>query len=154
MEFNFNFDENKIFDAVVAECTKSILEKRTGEIVGIVSKDVAAQVKSDVVDSGLVEKRVEEVVKRVENTLMTRVNRNFTPVLDEAMEMSARKYENQNTSEPSYKLVGEGRQVRDLMIATLIGFQNGIGNNVESSEYQAYQKMLEYIESTFGPMMS
>ena len=154
MEFNFNFDENKIFDAVVAECTKSILEKRTGEIVGIVSKDVAAQVKSDVVDSGLVEKRVEEVVKRVENTLMTRVNRNFTPVLDEAMEMSARKYENQNTSEPSYKLVGEGRQVRDLMIATLIGFQNDIGNNVESSEYQAYQKMLEYIETTFGSMMS
>lgn len=154
MEFNFNFDENKIFDAVVAECTKSILEKRTGEIVGIVSKDVAAQVKSDVVDSGLVEKRVEEVVKRVENTLMTRVNRNFTPVLDEAMEMSARKYENQNTSEPSYKLVGEGRQVRDLMIATLIGFQNDIGNNVESSEYLAYQKMLEYVESTFGSMMS
>ena len=154
MEFNFNFDENKIFDAVVAECTKSILEKRTGEIVGIVSKDVAAQVKSDVVDSGLVEKRVEEVVKRVENTLMTRVNRNFTPVLDEAMEMSARKYENQNTSEPSYKLVGEGRQIRDLMIATLIGFQNDIGNNVESSEYLAYQKMLEYVESTFGPMMS
>lgn len=154
MEFNFNFDENKIFDAVVAECTKSILEKRTGEIVGIVSKDVAAQVKSDVVDSGLVEKRVEEVVKRVENTLMTRVNRNFTPVLDEAMEMSARKYENQNTSEPSYKLVGEGRQVRDLMIATLIGFQNDIGNNVESSEYLTYQKMLEYVESTFGPMMS
>ena len=154
MEFNFNFDENKIFDAVVAECTKSILEKRTGEIGGIVSKDVAAQVKSDVVDSGLVEKRVEEVVKRVENTLMTRVNRNFTPVLDEAMEMSARKYENQNTSEPSYKLVGEGRQVRDLMIATLIGFQNDIGNNVESSEYLAYQKMLEYVESTFGPMMS
>ena len=154
MEFNFNFDENKIFDAVVAECTKSILEKRTGEIVGIVSKDVAAQVKSDVVDSGLVEKRVEEVVKRVENTLMTRVNRNFTPVLDEAMEMSARKYENQNTSESSYKLVGEGRQVRDLMIATLIGFQNDIGNNVESSEYLAYQKMLEYVESTFGPMMS
>ena len=154
MEFNFNFDENKIFDAVVAECTKSILEKRTGEIVGIVSKDVAAQVKSDVVDSGLVEKRVEEVVKRVENTLMTRVNRNFTPVLDEAMEMSARKYENQNTSEPSYKLVGEGRQVRDLMIATLIGFQNDIGNNVESSESLAYQKMLEYVESTFGSMMS
>lgn len=154
MEFNFNFDENKIFDAVVAECTKSILEKRTGEIVGIVSKDVAAQVKSDVVDSGLVEKRVEEVVKRVENTLMTRVNRNFTPVLDEAMEMSARKYENQNTSEPSYKLVGEGRQVRDLMIATLIGFQNDIGNNVESSEYLAYQKMLEYVESTFGSIMS
>ena len=154
MEFNFNFDENKIFDAVVAECTKSILEKRTGEIVGIVSKDVATQVKSDVVDSGLVEKRVEEVVKRVENTLMTRVNRNFTPVLDEAMEMSARKYENQNTSEPSYKLVGEGRQVRDLMIATLIGFQNDIGNNVESSEYLAYQKMLEYVESTFGSMMS
>ena len=154
MEFNFNFDENKIFDAVVAECTKSILEKRTGEIVGIVSKDVAAQVKSDVVDSGLVEKRVEEVVKRVENILMTRVNRNFTPVLDEAMEMSARKYENQNTSEPSYKLVGEGRQVRDLMIATLIGFQNDIGNNVESSEYLAYQKMLEYVESTFGSMMS
>ena len=154
MEFTFNFDENKIFDAVVAECTKSILEKRTGEIVGIVSKDVAAQVKSDVVDSGLVEKRVEEVVKRVENTLMTRVNRNFTPILDEAMEISAKKYEIPNTSESPYKLVGEGRQVRDLIIATLIGFQNEGGNNVESSEYLAYQKMLEYVESTFGSMMS
>ena len=154
MEFNFEFDEQKIFDAVVAQFTRYMIEKQSGEIKGVVAKDVAQQIKSDFVDSGLIEKRVEEVVKRVENSLMARVNKQFTPVLDEAVEQSVNVMEKKNQTVPSYKITGEGRQVRDLMIATIIGYQNEMGNDESSPVYQAYQKMLVYIEETFGPMMS
>ena len=40
------------------------------------------------------------------------------------------------------------------MIATLIGFQNDMGNDEFSPEYKAYQRVLEYVEKTFGEMMS
>lgn len=153
MNFNFNFDEQKVLDAVVENLTRYMIDKQGAEIKGIVAKDVAQQVKSEVVDSGLVEKRVEEVVKRVENSLMARVNNQFTPVLDEAVNIATKKLDNPK-NEPHYKLTGEGRQVRDLMIATIIGYQNEIGNNENSPEYQAYQKMLLYVENTFGEMMS
>ena len=153
MKFDFEFDEQKVFDAVVAQFTRYLIEKQSGEIKGVVAKDVAQQIKSDLVDSGLIEKRVEEVVKRVENSLMARVNRNFTPVLDAAVEQSVNQMEKKNNV-PYFKVTGEGRQVRDLMIATLIGYQNEIGNDESSPEYKAYQKMLVYVEETFGPMMS
>ena len=153
MNFNFNFDEQKVLDAVVENLTRYMIDKQGAEIKGIVAKDVAQQVKSEVVDSGLIEKRVEEVVKRVENSLMARVNNQFTPVLDEAVNIATKKLDNPK-NEPNYKLTGEGRQVRDLMIATIIGYQNEIGNNENSPEYQAYQKMLLYVENTFGQMMS
>ena len=130
-----------------------MIEKRCPSMVGTITKDVAQQVKSEVVDSGLIEKRVEEVVKRVENSLMARVNKQFTPTLDEAMEISAKQFDEPKKT-PYYKVEGEGRQVRDLMIATLIGYQNEMGNDESSPEYQAYQKMLVYVENTFGPMMS
>ena len=154
MNFNFEFDEQKVFDAVVSQFTRYMIEKQSGEIKGVVAKDVAQQIKSDFVDSGLIEKRVEEVVKRVENSLMARVNKQFTPVLDSAVEQSVNAMEKKNQAEPHYKVTGEGRQVRDLMIATIIGFQNEMGNDESSPAYQAYQKMLVYIEETFGPMMS
>lgn len=154
MKFDFEFDEQKIFDAVVAQYTRYLIDKQSGEIKGVVAKDVAQQIKSDFVDSGLIEKRVEEVVKRVENSLMARVNKQFTPVLDSAVEQSVNVMEKKNQAEPHYKVSGEGRQVRDLMIATIIGFQNEMGNDESSPAYQAYQKMLVYIEETFGPMMS
>ena len=153
MNFNFNFDEQKVLDAVVENLTRYMIDKQGAEIKGIVAKDVAQQVKSEVVDSGLIEKRVEEVVKRVENSLMARVNNQFTPVLDEAVNIATKKLDDPK-NEPNYKLTGEGRQVRDLMIATIIGYQNEIGNNENSPEYQAYQKMLLYVENTFGQMMS
>lgn len=153
MKFDFEFDEQKVFDAVVAQFTRYLIEKQSGEIKGVVAKDVSQQIKSDLVDSGLIEKRVEEVVKRVENSLMARVNRNFTPVLDAAVEQSVNQMEKKNNV-PYFKVTGEGRQVRDLMIATLIGYQNEIGNDESSPEYKAYQKMLVYVEETFGPMMS
>lgn len=154
MKFDFEFDEQKVFDAVVSQFTRYMIEKQSGEIKGIVAKDVAQQIKSDFVDSGLIEKRVEEVVKRVENSLMARVNKQFTPVLDEAVEQSVNAMEKKNLFKPYYELSGEGRQVRDLMIATIIGYQNEMGNDENSPVYQAYQKMLVYIEETFGSMMS
>ena len=153
MKFEFDFDEQKVFDAVVAQFTRYLIDKQSGEVKGVVAKDVAQQIKSDLVDSGLLEKRVEEVVKRVENSLMTRVNKQFTPVMDEAVNIAAKQFDEPKKT-PYYKVEGEGRQVRDLMIATLIGYQNEMGNDESSPEYQAYQKMLVYVENTFGPMMS
>ena len=182
MNMEFEFDEQKIFDAVVAQCTRYMLDKRGPGMVGTISKDVAQQIKSEVLDSGLLDKRVEEAVKRVENSLMARVNRQFTPVLDEAVNLAAKQldapqefknFENMvfekpieqiidktidptvktaPTHTPVFKLKGEGRMVRDMLIAALIGYQNSVG--VSSPEYDAYQKVLVYIEENFGEMMS
>ena len=154
MKMTFEFDDQQVFDAVVAQCTRYMIDKRGPTMVGTITKDVAQQVKSEVVDSGLIEKRVEEVVKRVENSLMSRVNKQFTPVLDEAVDIVAKQFDEPKKVTPYYKVTGEGRQVRDLMIATLIGYQNEMGNDETSPTYQAYQKMLEYVETTFGTMMS
>ena len=154
MKMVFEFDDKEVFDAVVEQCTRYMIDKRGPAMVGVISKDVAQQIKSDVVDSGLIEKRVEETVKRVENSLMARVNKQFTPVIDEAVNIAAKQFDEPKKVAPYYKVTGEGRQVRDLMIATLIGYQNEMGNDETSPEYQAYQKMLEYVEKTFGAMMS
>jgi hypothetical protein len=154
MKMTFEFDDQMVFDAVVEQCTRYMIEKRCSGMVGTITKDVAQQVKSEVVDSGLIEKRVEEVVKRVENSLMARVNKQFTPVMDEAVNIAAKQFDVPKKEGPYYKVTGEGRQVRDLMIATLIGFQNDMGNDEFSPEYKAYQRVLEYVEKTFGEMMS
>lgn len=154
MKMTFEFDDQMVFDAVVEQCTRYMIEKRCPGMVGTITKDVAQQVKSEVVDSGLIEKRVEEVVKRVENSLMARVNKQFTPVMDEAVNIAAKQFDEPKKAEPYYKVKGEGRQVRDLMIATLIGYQNEMGNDEFSPEYKAYQRVLEYVEKTFGEMMS
>ena len=154
MNMTFEFDDQMVFDAVVEQCTRYMIEKRCPGMVGTITKDVAQQVKSEVVDSGLIEKRVEEVVKRVENSLMARVNKQFTPVMDEAVNIAAKQFDEPKKAEPYYKVKGEGRQVRDLMIATLIGYQNEMGNDEFSPEYKAYQRVLEYVEKTFGEMMS
>lgn len=153
MKMTFEFDDQMVFDAVVEQCTRYMIEKRCPSMVGTITKDVAQQVKSEVVDSGLIEKRVEEVVKRVENSLMARVNKQFTPVMDEAVNIAAKQFDEPKKT-PYYKVKGEGRQVRDLMIATLIGYQNEMGNDEFSPEYKAYQRVLEYVEKTFGEMMS
>lgn len=153
MKMTFEFDDQMVFDAVVAQCTRYMVDKRATGMVGTITKDVAQQVKSEVVDSGLIEKRVEEVVKRVENSLMARVNKQFTPVMDEAVNIAAKQFDEPKKT-PYYKVQGEGRQVRDLMIATLIGYQNEMGNDEFSPEYKAYQRVLEYVEKTFGEMMS
>lgn len=153
MKMTFEFDDQMVFDAVVEQCTRYMIEKRCPNMVGTITKDVAQQVKSEVVDSGLIEKRVEEVVKRVENSLMARVNKQFTPVMDEAVNIAAKQFDEPKKT-PYYKVTGEGRQVRDLMIATLIGYQNEMGNDAFSPEYKAYQRVLEYVEKTFGEMMS
>ena len=124
MKMTFEFDDQMVFDAVVEQCTRYMIEKR-----------------------------VEEVVKRVENSLMARVNKQFTPVMDEAVNIAAKQFDEPKKT-PYYKVKGEGRQVRDLMIATLIGYQNEMGNDEFSPEYKAYQRVLEYVEKTFGEMMS
>lgn len=51
--------------------------------------------------------------------------------------------------------VAEGKkQIRDALICTLIGFQNEAKNDLNSGEYQAYQRVLEHVENTYGKFLS
>ena len=117
-------------------------------MLGIISKQVAQEIKSQVIDSGMVEKRIDETVKKVENTLMTRANKQFTETMDKAIAMNA------YAVEKSSAISMDGKAVRDHIIATLIGFQNEIGCDETSEAYKAYQKTMDWIEDTYGPMMS
>lgn len=148
MQITIEINEKAVQDVIVTECVKYVKEKQMPQMLGIISKQVAQEIKSEVVDSGVVEKRVEETVKRVENTLMNRVNRQFTETMDKAIEMKA------TAVERIASLNVDAKSVRDHIIATLIGFQNGIGCDETSSEYQAYQKVIQWIEETYGALMS
>lgn len=148
MQFIINLDEQKIQDEVVSQCMRYIHDKQMAQMIGTISKQVAQEIKGEVVDSGMVEKRVEEVVKRVENSLMSRVNKQFSETMDKAMAINA------SAVERSATLNMDGKAVRDHIIATLIGFQNELGCDETSEQYQAYQKMLTWVEDTYGPMMS
>lgn len=148
MKITIDLDEQKIQDEVVSQCMRYIHNKQMEQMIGTISKQVAQEIKGDVVDSGMIDKRVEEVVKRVENSLMSRVNKQFTETMDKAMSINA------SAVERSAMLNMDGKAVRDHMIATLIGFQNEIGCDENSEQYQAYQKMLTWVEETYGPMMS
>lgn len=148
MQFIINLDEQKIQDEVVSQCMRYIHDKQMAQMIGTISKQVAQEIKGEVVDSGMVEKRVEEVVKRVENSLMSRVNKQFSETMDKAMAVNA------SAVERSATLNMDGKAVRDHIIATLIGFQNELGCDETSEQYQAYQKMLTWVEDTYGPMMS
>ena len=55
MKMTFEFDDQMVFDAVVEQCTRYMIEKRCPGMVGTITKDVAQQVKSEVVDSGLID---------------------------------------------------------------------------------------------------
>ena len=148
MKITIDLDEQKIQDEVVSQCMRYIHNKQMEQMIGTISKQVAQEIKGDVVDSGMIDKRVEEVVKRVENSLMSRVNKQFTETMDKAMSINA------SAVERSAMLNMDGKAVRDHMIATLIGFQNELGCDETSEQYQAYQKMLTWVEETYGPMMS
>lgn len=148
MEFPITLNEKEIQSAVISECVRYVKEKQMSQMLNEIAKQVAQEIKGEVVDSGLVEKRVEEVVKRVENSLMTRVNRQFTVTMDEALSATATTFEAPPPMERSAKAM------RDHFIATLIGFQNETGCNVESDEYKAYQKMLDWVETNYGQLMS
>ena len=148
MQITIDIDEKKIEDVIIAECVRYVKEKQMPQMLGIISKQVAQEIKGEVVDSGMIEKRVDETVKRVENTLMTRANKQFTETMDKAVAMQACAVERSAT------MSMDSKHVRDHIIAAVIGFQNGMGNDTESEEYKAYQKVLMWIEDPYGPMMS
>ena len=148
MQITIELDERKIESVVISECVRYVKDKQMQHMLHEVAKQVAQDVKGEVVDSGLVEKRVEEVVKRVENSLMTRVNRQFGETMDKALDISA------SAIDKKPQLNGDGKMVRDHMIAAIIGFQNEIGCDESSEAYQAYQKMMAWVEENYGPMMS
>lgn len=148
MEIKIVIDEEKLQEDIVSQCVRYIKEKQMPQMIGNIAKEIAQEVKGEVVDSGMIEKRVNEVVKRVENTLMVRANKQFSETLDKAVEMNAVAVER------SAALQKDGKLVRDHIIATLVGFQNEVGCDENSEQYQAYQKVLEWVEKNYGAMMS
>ena len=46
------------------------------------------------------------------------------------------------------------RLMRDNVIAMCIGFQNGQGNDTDTEDYKAYQKVIDTLESQYGAFMS
>lgn len=45
------------------------------------------------------------------------------------------------------------RRMRDDVICTMIGFQNECGLDENNPEYKAYQKVMDYIEKSYGELM-
>jgi hypothetical protein len=148
MKITIEIDEEKVEREVISQCVQYVKEKQMPQMLGTISKQVAQDVKSEIIDSGMVERRVDETVKRVENTLMTRANKQFSETMDKAMAMNA------TAIERSASLTSDAKSMRDHIIATLIGFQNEIGCDESSEAYQAFQKTMVWIEDTYGQMMS
>lgn len=44
--------------------------------------------------------------------------------------------------------------MRDNVIAHIIGMQNDLGNDINDKGYQELQKLLEFIEEQYGKMMN
>ena len=143
MKMTFEFDDQMVFDAVVAQCTRYMIEKRCSGMVGTITKDVAQQVKSEVVDSGLIEKRVEEVVKRVENSLMARVNKQFTPVMDEAVNIVAKQFDEPKCN---YSLCFSTGVNENLALWYLYSGMNGKGGRIRFTSNKV-KKVTNFIKS-------
>ena len=148
MKFTVELNEKDIQKQVVEEAIKYFKEKQFPQMIGTIVKQVAQEVKGELVDSGLMEKRVEEVVKRAETVLMSRAHKHFSDTMEKAMSLSNSAFE------VSTKPIADSKHMRDHIISTLIGFQNASGNDVNSEEYKAYQKVLEWVENTYGSLMS
>lgn len=148
MKFTVELNEKAIQQQVVEEAIRYFKEKQFPHMIGTIVKQVAQEVKGELVDSGLMEKRVEEVVKKAETTLMSRAHKQFSDTMDSAMSLSNYAFE------ASIKPTADSKHMRDHIICALIGFQNDSGNDVNSEEYKAYQKVLEWVENTYGSLMS
>ena len=117
---------------------------------GELSNKVAESIKEDLMARKVIDEKVDKVIESVERSITSRAHNKYT------------REENRifsNIPMPTIQPVeapkgDEARHLRDNIIATLIGYQNGIGNDENSPEYQAYQKVLTMIESQYGEFMS
>ena len=144
MQITVELNENHIEKLVVSECFKYMKEKQMTHILHEISKQVAQEVKGEVVDSGLVEKRVEEVVKRVENSLMARVNRQFGKTVDKALDITAKSYDS-----PVSDNIEE--TMKEKFISAIRNFRD---ESDSFDERRAYQRVLNWIKENYGEINS
>ena len=133
-------DERELMDIVASKMCRYMMDKRMSEIIGVVTKQVAEDIKKEITESGKVDEKVDAVVKRIEQGLVSRAQKQMTEIIDTA------KTDSKNLSP-------DAKRMRDTLIATMIGYQNEIGNDVNSEAYKAYQRVLELLEKDYGEFM-
>ena len=133
-------DERELMDIVASKMCRYMMDKRMSEIIGVVTKQVAEDIKKEITESGKVDEKVDAVVKRIEQALVSRAQKQMTEIIDTA------KTDSKNLSP-------DAKRMRDTLIATMIGYQNEIGNDVNSEAYKAYQRVLELLENDYGEFM-
>ena len=145
MKITIELNEKNIEETIAEKAIEYIKEKQLKEIVNTAAKTVAKDIKADIEQSGIVEEKINTTIKRIESSLITRSHKQLTEIIDN------------NCSQPVHRATlkdTESKSVRNNIIAALIGFQNEIGCDEQSEAYKAYQKTIEWIEETYGPLMS
>lgn len=133
-------DEKELMDIVASKMCRYMMDKRMSEIIGVVTKQVAEDIKKEITESGKVDEKVDAVVKRIEQALVSRTQKQMTEIIN-------------TTKTDSKNLSPDAKRMRDTLIATMIGYQNEIGNDVNSEAYKAYQRVLELLEKDYGEFM-
>lgn len=132
-------DEKALMDMVADKMARYLLDKRVPEIIGVITKEVAEEVKRELTTSGKIDEKVDAVVKKIEQSLVSRTHKQVTDMMERV-----------NSSQ---SLSPDAKRMRDTLIATMIGYQNEIGNDTESEAYKAYQRVMELIEKDYGQFM-
>ncbi len=133
-------DERFLINTVAEKLTRYMLDKQMSQIISAVIKEVSEEIKAELEKSGQVEEKVDKVVKRIEQSLISRTQKQMTETIDKM----------NNSTE---NLSPDAKRMRDTLIATMIGYQNELGNDTQSEAYQAYQRVMELIEKNYGPFM-
>lgn len=132
--------ERYLMDEVADKLTRYMLDKRMSEMISVITKQVAEEVKTELTESGKVDEKVDIVVRKIEQSLISRTHKQMGDTFERI----------KNSPE---ELSPDAKRMRDTLIATMIGYQNEIGNDTNSEAYKAYQKVLEMIERDYGEFM-
>lgn len=159
-----NEKDLKQFTEMIADSVAKRFAYQNPNFVGELSNKVANSLKEDLMARKVIDEKVDRIIEGVERSITSRAHNKYT-------REENRIFAGIPTSQPRVVNVpdfvpvppnrvaevpkgDEARHLRDNIIATLIGYQNGIGNDESSPEYQAYQKVLTMIESQYGEFMS
>ena len=132
--------ERYLMEVVSDKLTRYMLDKQMAQMTGTITKQVAEEVKTELTNSGKVDEKVDAVVKRIEQSLVSRTHKQMSDTFE-------------RIKHSSEELSPDAKRMRDTLIATMIGYQNEIGNDTNSEAYKAYQKVLEMIERDYGEFM-
>lgn len=135
-----SYEEEKIIKMIVDAYVDRIFKKREYIREEAINK-LVGEVREEVLHSDKMDQRVEKIMVGAAISLQTRVNKKFNR-LERDIEKSVQS-----------GLSFEAKNLKDTLICTLIGYQNEMGNDESSPEYQAYQRVLEKIESDYGALM-